>query len=94
MAGEDMVRRLLGEQRRRLVASLLGAAESSSWWPQLAVVEQRAYRDKVLASIGIYHDFCLDVLKVSGEDSVRNERALTLIEQVHASQRRLERQHG
>lgn len=94
MAGEDMVRRLLGEQRRRLVASLLGAAEASSWWPQLGLVEQRSYRDKVLASIGTYHDFCLDVLKVSGEDSVRNERALELIEQVHASQRRVERQRG
>lgn len=87
-----MVRRLLGEQRRRLVGSLLGAAEASSWWSRLDVGEQKAHRDKVLASIGTYHDFCLDVLKVSGEGMVRNEHAVTLIEQIHDSQRRMEAQ--
>ena len=51
---------------------------------------------RVLASIGTYHDFCLDVLKVSGEGVMRNEHALTLLEAVHDSQRRMEREarHG
>lgn len=89
---DDMVRRLLGEQRRRLVASILGGLETSSAWHKLPVGEQKQLREKVLASVGSYHDFCLDVIKVSGDDSIRNELALTLLQQVHDSQRRLERQ--
>ena len=88
---DDLLRRLAGEQRRRFVAGVLGAAEQSAWWGKLSVPEQRAYRDKIMASVGSYHDFMLDVLKVSGEDSVRNEHAIALLQQVHDSQRRVER---
>lgn len=88
---EDIVRRLAGEQRRRFIGSMLGAAESSPWWSRLSVPEQRAFRDKVLACAGVYHDFMLDVIKVSKDDGVRNELAVELIQAVHDSQRRLER---
>jgi len=91
---DDIVRRLAGEQRRRFIASMLGAAESTPWWSKLAPAEQRAYRDRVMSCVGVYHDFMLDVIKVSNEDSVRNEHALTLLEAVHDSQRRLERQQA
>lgn len=87
----DMVRSLLGEQRKRAVASILNAAEQSGWWRKLDPAEQREYRSKVLTSLGVYHDFCLDVTKVSGENAVRNDLAVGLIQQVHDSQRRLER---
>lgn len=89
---DDIMRRLAGEQRRRFIAGILGAAEQSSWWGKLSVTEQRSYREKVLTSVGSYHDFMLDVIKVSNDDTVRNEHALTLLQQVHDSQRRLERQ--
>lgn len=88
---DDLLRRLAGEQRRRFVAGVLGAAEQSPWWGKLNAGEQRAYRDKIMQSVGAYHDFMLDVLKVSNDDVIRNEHAITLLEQVHASQRRVER---
>lgn len=88
---EDMIRGLATEQRKRFIASMLNAAESTPWWGRLNPAEKSAYRDKVLACVGVYHDFMLDVLKVSSEGSMRNELAVGLIQQVHDSQRRLER---
>ena len=88
---DDLMRRLAGEQRRRFVAAILGAAEQSTWWGRLSVGEQRAHRDKVLAGVGNYHDFMLDVIKVTNDDMVRNEHAVNLLQQVHDSQRRVER---
>lgn len=88
---DDIMRRLAGEQRRRFIAAILGAAETSTWWSKLSVQEQKAYRDKVLSSVGNYHDFMLDVIKVSNDDVIRNEHAINLLQQVHDSQRRLER---
>lgn len=87
-----MVARLLMEQRKRLIASILGAAETSPWWGKLSVQEQRAHREKVLAAIGVFYDLCRDIVKVSNDDSVRNDLALSLIQQVHDGQRALERQ--
>lgn len=88
---DDVMRRLAGEQRRRFIAGVLGAAEQSNWWSKLTVGEQKQFREKLLNSVGAYHDFMLDVIKVSADDSIRNEHALTLLQQVHDSQRRLER---
>ena len=91
MAAEDLVNRLIGEQRKRLIASIMGAAEATPWWAKLSVQEQKAYREKVLNSIGTFYDFCRDVVKVSNEDVVRNEIAIELLGQIHDSQRALER---
>lgn len=89
---DDTIRRLAGEQRRRFIAGMLGAAEGTTWWSKLTPVEQRAFRERVMSSVGTYHDFMLDVIKVSHDDtSIRNEHAIDLIQQVHASQARLER---
>jgi hypothetical protein len=89
---DDLTSRLLGEQRKRLIASIMGAAENSPWWSKLTPPEQRAFRDKVLSSIGTFYDFCKDVVKVTGDDVIRNDYAVELIRQVHDSQRTLERQ--
>lgn len=86
-----MVVGLLSEQRKRLVASLLGSAEQSSWWRHLSPAEQRDHRAKVLASVGVFADFMRDVIKVSDDGSVRNELALDLIQKVYEGQRTLER---
>lgn len=90
----DIIRSLAVEQRKRLVASLMSHAEQSNWWSKLSSLEQRELRKKVLDSVGTYHDFILDVVKVSHEDGMVNEQALSLIQQVHAGQARLERTLG
>lgn len=87
----DLTSRLLVEQRKRLLASILGAAETSAWWSKLTPAEQHAHRAKVLASVGTFYDFCRDVLKVTGEDSIRNDLAVELLQQVYESQQAVER---
>lgn len=89
---EDLTGRLLSEQRKRLIASILGSAESSNWWSKLNPGEQRAFREKVINAVGVFYDFCRDVVKVTSDDSMRNDLALDLIRQVHDGQRALERQ--
>lgn len=89
---EDLTGRLLSEQRKRLIASILGAAESSAWWSKLSREEQRLHREKVITAVGVFYDFCRDVIKVTNEDGIRNDLALDLIRQVHDGQRSLERQ--
>lgn len=91
MAGDDLVGKLLAEQRRRLIATLLGTAESAPWWRDLTAEQQRAHRDKVLSSVGVFYDFCRDVVKVSSEDMTRNEYALELLQAVHDGQAALVR---
>lgn len=86
---EDLTSRLLGEQRKRLIASVMGAAENSHWWGKLSPAEQRAFRDKMLLSIGIFYDFCRDLVKVSNDDGMRNDYAVDLLNQVHAGQQNL-----
>ena len=87
----DLVRGILSEQRRRLIATILGTVEASSAWSKMPAAEQKAFREKIIASIGVFADLCFDVLKVTNEGSIRNELAVGLIQQVHDSQRRLER---
>jgi hypothetical protein len=77
--------RLIGEQRKRLVASILGAAETAPWWRALTREQQVAFRDKVLTSVGVYHDLCRDVIKISEDDGVRNEYAIDMIEKIYAA---------
>jgi hypothetical protein len=89
VSSDDIIRRLAIEQRKRLVASILGHAERELF-PQLTPVQQRQLRDKVLSSVNAYHDFMLDVIRVGADDGVRNTLAIDLLQQVHASQRRLE----
>lgn len=89
---EDLTSRLLGEQRKRMIASILGAAEQSGWWNKLSAAEQRAFREKMLNSIGVFYDFCRDIVKITGEDSLRNDYAVELLQQIHTGQQKLTRE--
>lgn len=82
------VMRVVTEQRKRCLASILGAAEASPWWGRLSVEEQRAYRQRVIDALGVFYDLCRDVIKVSDEDVVRNEHVIDLLERIHAQVRR------
>lgn len=88
--GQELIRDLAAEQRKRLVASILGQAERT-FKQKLTPREWADFRDKVMDSIGTYHDFLLDVIKVSRDGMIRNEEAIRIIEQIHASQVRMER---
>ena len=91
MPGDETIRALAIEQRKRLVGSIMRSMESAAWWGRLTREQQEELRNKVLDSIGRYHDFMLDVIKVGHDDSMRNDHAIALIEQVHAGQRELMR---
>lgn len=83
----SFVRRLLGEQRKRAVASILSAVEART--KNLSEQEQRDLRNQVMAAINQYHDTCLDVLKSSVDDgSQLNEQAMQLIAEFNATLRR------
>lgn len=88
---DDHIRRLAIAQRKRLVATIMSAAENSDWWSELDTREQEDFRAKVLRGINTYHDFMLDVITVGSEDGSRSEQVLRLLEQIHASQLRAER---
>lgn len=90
MPSDSMVRRLAVAQRKRLLASILGAVETAPWYGSLSPAQRTALRDKILGSVNAYHDFMLDVIHVGEDDVTRNAHALELITAVHASQRRLE----
>lgn len=82
MGSDSVIRRLAVEQRKRLLASVLNAVEQEA--------DPRLRRERVVAAINTYHDFMLDVIKVSDDGVIRNEDAIALIAQVHASQARME----
>lgn len=80
----DFVRNLLIEQRKRVVGSIMNHAERNVF-PHLPPADQRAFREKVISSIGAYHDTCLDVLKASVDDGyLVNEEALLLLRDIHS----------
>lgn len=89
----DFVRSLAIQQRKRLVAGLMEHFEKRIAPALPANVRSQAvreYREKVLQSVGQYHDFVLDCLKASISDgSLVNDEAMRLLAQVHESQRRL-----
>lgn len=93
MPSEDMAVRLIVEQRKRLVASILGYAERS-FWSRLSQDEREDFRAKVFDAVGVYTDFTRDLLRVADEGVLRNERALEMIEAIHSSQRLLVEQLG
>lgn len=84
-----MVVRLLSEQRKRCLATILNHAEASPWWTRLSDVQQIAYRDQVRAALAIFYDLTRDILKITEDDSVRNDLALELIRSVHHQQAQL-----
>lgn len=85
----QFVRNLLNEQRRRLVGSLMQYLEVNVY-PGLSEPQRKDLRTKVLASVGAYHDVCVDMLKASVDDnSVANEEALQLLARVNSQMQAL-----
>lgn len=91
--GEDMIKELAIKQRKRLCAGLLNAVESAPWHTKLSPAEKQAFRKEVFDRVGVYHDFMLDVIQV-GDNQLINADALSLVERVHQSQRRIEQAIG
>ena len=80
----DQVRALAVQQRRRMVATVMGVLEAEVW-PSLSVQKQQEVRRKVLASIDVYHDLMLDIIKTGDQDGVVfNEEAIRLLRRIHS----------
>jgi len=81
----DFVRNLMSEQRKRLLGSLFDYLERNVY-PKLSVEEQKALRERVLLSVGVFYDFMLDCTKASVNDGVVfNEEAVQMIRHIYAS---------
>lgn len=78
----DIARRLVIEQRKRLVASVMNFAEQEIY-PSLKPAQQRAFRDKFVGAANAYHDFVLDLVKVRGEDGIQSEETARMIRELH-----------
>lgn len=80
----DEVRELIIQQRGRCVAGILQLSEQT-FYEKLTPAERKVFRQKVLDSIGTYHDLVLDVLKVQRKSNVINEEVIPLLRQIHAN---------
>jgi len=81
----EFIKNLLTEQRKRLVGSIMSHAEANLY-PQMTRPQQEAFREKVLSSVGAYHDTVLDILKSSVDDgTIVNEEALRLLALIHSA---------
>lgn len=86
--------RIVAEQRKRLVASVMRAAEQAPWWHRLTSEQQADFREDVLSAINVFYELVRDIVKVSEDDGVRNDYAIKLIEKMHADQRELMQRVG
>lgn len=87
--GTPMVMRLLAEQRKRCLATILTGTENSPWWKDLTEHQQQVFRDQIRSAIAVFYDLARDVIKVSEDDGVRNELALDLIRSLHTQQQKI-----
>lgn len=74
--------KLVTERRRRLVATVMGHAERE-FFSQLTPQQQADFRRKTLAAIDDFCDLMRDLLRITGDDAVINEHAISLLEQIH-----------
>jgi hypothetical protein len=86
--GTPVVVRLLAEQKRRCLATILGAAEGLSGWKDLNPEERELFRDQVRGALNILYDLSRDVIKVTDDTGLRNDLALELIAALHAQRER------
>lgn len=89
MSNDTLVTALLTEQRGRLVASIMGHAERNLF-PKMTEPEKKAFRLKVLESVGVFYDFCKDALRASAaiseaEGVVLNEDAMRMLGELHSA---------
>lgn len=79
----EFVRNLMAEQRKRLLGSLFDYLEKQVY-PKLTVEEQKALRERVITSVGVFYDFMLDCTKASVNDGVvYNEEAVQMIRHIY-----------
>ena len=84
----EFARRLVGEQRDRLIASVLTYSERHIY-RHLSAEEKKLFRRKVIEAVGSYHDLVLDVLKASIEDGMTtNDEALAMLREIHVAMSR------
>ena len=76
------VRDFLKKRRDRALGAILGHAERSTWWKQLADNEREAHRRAVLDALNSYHDSVLDLVKAEDVNVVRNEEVIALLERI------------
>lgn len=86
----SVVTKILAEQRKRMLASIMRAAEDETWWGVLQPAEKERFRTQVVGSINVFYELCRDIVKVSEDDGVRNDEAVRLLQQIHTSQRQVE----
>lgn len=85
---DSQIDRLIGQRRKRLVATILGHAERELY-AQLTKEQQVEFREKVLRAVDDFADLTRDILKVISEDVVVNQHALELLEALHRDVREL-----
>ena len=58
-----------------------------SVYPSLTLDQRKALREKVLSSVGTYHDTCLDILKASVNDGseIVNELAVQALSDLNVA---------
>ncbi len=79
---DESLRKLLGLQRRRLLATILGHAERELY-PDLTEHQQGEFRAKVLEATQAYHDVMNDILGAADSDQqVINVEAIELLRQI------------
>jgi len=77
-ANGDVLTSLVGRQRKRLVATILGAAERDIRG-DLSPQQWEALRSKVLDSAAIFGDFVLDLVRAANEGSWVNDEAMRVL---------------
>ena len=79
----SFAKRVLTEQRRRCVGSLMSHIEQQVY-PHLDERALRELRAKVLGTVNAYHELCLDMVSASiNEGTVINEEAVRMIARIH-----------
>lgn len=84
-----VVIRLLAEQRKRCLATILNSAENTPWWSSLSSGQQNTFREQVRSAISVFYDLTRDVVKVTEDDIPRNDLVLDAIRAMHSEQRQL-----
>ena len=83
----DPVVETIGNQRRRLVATILGHAEREIY-PSLTQEQQLAFRAKVLQSTSAFSDFVIDTVRASSQGGIWiNEDVVELLATITAQAR-------
>lgn len=85
----DPVVTIVGEQRRRLVGAILGHAERE-FYADLTPVQQQAFRAKVLASVGSFGDFVIDVVRGISQGSYVNDEVIKMFAEINSQLRNMQ----